>query len=254
MALNLRQRFGPKGTLPQSWLMGDFRFVPAEYASLREYKIEHDEVDMVEKPLAVDRLYFLIRASESLDLELALCLEGTAAAAELLFRRLEAFQREPAAEAVQDVAVARSLGQVGVAWSWGEDERDGVAGFVRHNVLAILQGSYETLLEQAQELDAALARLNAGDSPPQIDKPSFDLGAGEAALRVEPGGRVDLGLPMGPERLFFLAAGGSVNRDPREPTRHYFRAGLGKGPQVVTVLGVGAGLLPARQTIRIAIE
>ena len=254
MALNLRERFGPKGVLPQSSLTGDFRFVPTEYTSLRAYRIEHEDVDVLEKPRAVDRLYFLTHGSDSLQLEFALCLEGATAAAELLFRRAEAFQREPAAEAVRDLVLAEGIGALGLAWSWSKEERNGVAGFVRHNVLVFLQGRYETLLQQARELDAALARTPVGAGPSETAEPSFDLGH-ETTLRVAPGGRVDLGLPLRPgENHFFIASGGSVNRDPKEPTRHYFRAGLGKGPQLVTALRVGGGLLPARQMIRIMIE
>lgn len=255
MALNLRERFGPKGAMRPSSLTGDFSLVPTEYPSLREHRIEHEEVDVLEKPLAVDRLYFLTHGSDSLQLELALCLEGAAAAAELLFRRLEAFQREPAADAVRNLALTSGIGDLGVAWSWGKEERNGVAGFVRHNVMAFLQGRYETLLEQARELDATLGRTPGGAGPSQTDEPSFELGAREAALGVTPGGRIDLGVPIrAGERHFFIASGGSVNRDPKEPARYYFRAGLVKGPQLVTVLRVGAGLRPARQTIRITIE
>ncbi|MEP7346480.1 MAG: hypothetical protein ABI877_14510 [Gemmatimonadaceae bacterium] len=254
MAMNLRERFGTKGELPRSVVTGDFRFVPTEFATLRDYRIEHEEVDVVEKPLAIDRWYLLTHGVDSLQLEVALCLEGAVAAAELLFRRLEAYQREPAAEALRDLT-ASGIGDLGVAWSWDAKERTGVAGFVRHNVVAILQGRYDTLLDQARELDAALARIPAGDGPSEIAEPSFELGGRESSLRVASGGRVDLGLPARPgDQYFFLAAGGSVNRDPKEPTRRYFRAGLGKGQHLVTVLRVGAGLLPARQTIRITIE
>ena len=255
MALNLRERFGPKGLQPPALLTGDFRFVPGEYPSLREYRVEHDEVDVLEKPLAVDRLYLLAHGSDSLQLELALCLEGAAATTELLFRRLDAFQREPDTDALRDLAATSGIGSVGVAWSWGTEDRNGVAGFVRHNVMVLLQGRFETLIEQARELDAALARTPSGAGPSQTDEASFELVAPDTALRAVPGGRVDLGLPVrAGEQHFFIASGGSVNRDPKEPMRHYFRAGLDKGPQLVTVLRVGAGLLPARQTIRITIE
>ena len=255
MPLNLRERFGPKGAQPQSSLTGDFRFVPAEYMSLREYRIEHEEVFVLEKPLAVDRLYFLTFDSESLQIEFALCLEGTAAATELLFRRAESFQREPDVEAVRDLALADGIGDVGMAWSWDKVGRHGVAGFVRYNVLVFLQGRYETLLQQARELDVALTSTPAGAGLSQTAEPSFAFAAPETALRVAPGGRVDLGVPLwSGEHHFFIASGGAVNRDPKEPTRYYFRAGLGKGPQLVTTLRVGAGLLPAHQTIRITIE
>jgi len=249
MALNLRERFGRKG-MPQSVsLTGDFRFEPVVISSLREHKIVHEDVDVLEQPLAVDRLYLLAHGSDSLQLELALCLDGAAAAAELLFHRLDSFQREPAADALLDLS--GSIGDVGVAWSWGQEDRNGVAGFVRHNVMALLQGRFDTLVAQARELDAALANTPADAGVSHIDEASFE----SAASSVPPGGRVDLGLPLRPgERHFFIAAGGSVNRDPKDPAQHYFRAGLAKGPQLVTVLRVGAGLLPARQTIRITIE
>jgi hypothetical protein len=87
-----------------------------------------------------------------------------------------------------------------------------------------------------------------------IEDISFDL-PDHATLRVPPGGRVNLGSPRRPdERHFFLSTGGSVNRDPDQPRLHYFRAGLTRGAQLVRVLRVGAGLVPAQQTIRISIE
>lgn len=254
MALNLRERFARRDALTQLSLASDFRFVPSEYASLRDHRVEHDDIDVLEHPLTIDRLYFLVRGSDSLQLEFALSLEGASGASELLFRRAEAFQREPASEAVQDLVLAHGIGDLGLTWSWGKEDRNGVVGFVRHNVLVFLQGRNETLIEQAREIDIALSRANARPSAPQIDEPSFEFGTGEA-LRVKRGERIDLGTPIKPgDRHFFISSGGSVNRDPKDPARHYFRAGLLEGQHRVTVLRVGAGLLPARQTIRITIE
>jgi len=255
MPLNLRRRFGGRTPLPPLWLMDDIRIAPANYASLRDYRIEHEEVHVLERPLAVDRQYFLTRGTDSLKLELALCLEGAAAAAELLFQRGENFQREADPAAVQDLALTRGIGDIGVAWGWNDKDRNGVAGFVRHNAMAFLQGSYEALLNQAADIDAGLKSVPAGMGPSERDDRSFDLPQPETALRVAPGGRLDLGLARVPtETHFFMASGGSVNRDPKQPTFHYFRAGLIKGPQLITVLRVGSGLLPSRQTIRITIE
>lgn len=254
MALNLRERFGPKEPVPQLLLADDFEFSPAAYPSLREFRVDHEEVGVLETPVAIDRRYFLSHGSDSLRLELALCLAGFSAAVELLFQRASAFQREPADEAVVDLPRASGIGQVGVAWSWGKDERDGVAGFVRHNVLVFMQGRYETLLEHARALDAVLAR---GATTAEYFESAAPLLAvsGEGALTVAPGGRIDLGLPTSPDaQHFFIASGGSVNRDPTEPTRYYYRAGLEKGTHLVTVFRVGRGLLPARQTIRVTIS
>jgi len=254
MALNLRERFGRKGPASQLLLADDFQFSTAAYPSLREFQVAHDDVGVLETPLAIDRRYFLTHGSDSLQLELALCLAGVAAAVDLLFERASAFQREPAEDAIVDLATANSIGEVGLAWPWGKGERNGVAGFVRHNVLVFLQGRYETLLEHGKALDAALAR--AATTKEYSDSSVVLLAiSGEGALTVTPGGRVDLGLPTSSDaRHFFLATGGSVNRDANEPIRYYYRAGLEKGTYVITALRVGAGLLPARQTIRVTIS
>ena len=254
MALNLRERFGPKGERRHSSLAADFRFVPGEYPSLRDYRVEHEEVDVLENPLAVDRLYFLAHGSDSLKVELALCLEGPDAALDLLFHRAEAFQRDPPEDAIVDLPVAHAIGDAGVAWLWGREERNGVAGFVRHNAIAFLQGRYDTLVEIARDLDRSLASVQARAGPSYVDDPSFELPQPDLVFRVPPAGRVDLGPSAKPdERHFFIAASGSVNRDPADPARHYFRAGLVAGPHSVLVLRVGAGLMPARQVIRVAI-
>jgi hypothetical protein len=243
MALNLRERFAGRGSEPRAALAEEFEFSPADYPSLREYRVEHEEVSLLEAPLAVDRQYFLTHGSDSLKLEFALCLTGSEAAFELLVLRATAFQREPAEAAVVDLARSDNIGDVGVAWSWGSNERDGVVGFVRHNVLVFMQGRHETLLEHARAIYAG------------SEETLFDVGDKDGALATAPGGRVDLGVPVAPDmRHFFVASGGSVNRDASNLSLHYFRAGLDKGSQQVQIFRVGRGLLPARQTIRITIS
>jgi hypothetical protein len=252
MPLDLRERFGPKGALPQSSLAGDFRFQPSEIPALRDYRILQEEVDVLESPLAVDRLYDLASGRRQLKLELALSINGSVAAVDLLFRRLAAFQRDPEEKDVRDLAKLDGVGEVGVAWPWEGPDALGVVGFVRHNVVVMLQGLFEPVVQQARDLDAAISRTPTGDKPSMTEEPSFALGERASAT---PGGRLDLGLPMkSDERLFFITSGGSVNRDPNQPSLYYFRAGLTRGTQTVTVLRVGAGLVPARQTIRITIE
>jgi hypothetical protein len=252
MPLDLRERFGPKGALPQSSISGDFRFDPAEIPALREYRIVQEDVDVLESPLGVDRLYDLASGRRQLRLELALSINGPAAALDLLFRRLAAFQRDPEENDVRDLAKLDGIGEVGVAWPWQGPDALGVVGFLRHNVVVMLQGLFEPAVQQARDLDAAIARASTGDKPSMREEPSFELGE---RVTTNPGGRLDLGLPVkGDERLFFITSGGSVNRDPNQPSRYYFRAGLTRGLQTVTVLRVGAGLVPARQTIRITIE
>jgi hypothetical protein len=255
MAINLRERFGPKVMQALPLQADDFEFRPGDHASMHEFRIEHEEVSLLEKPLAVERRYFMSHGSDTLRIEFALCLEGFAAALELLFQRAGAFQREPADNAVVDLSRDYSIGDAGLAWAWGADERDGVAGFVRRNVLVFMQGRHSLLIDHASALDAALSRLGSTPSYDDGRAVFFDVAGGERALTVAPGGRIDLGVPVpSGAQYFFTASGGSVNRDPAEPGRFYFRAGLDKGNHRVSAFLVGRGLLPARQTIPITIS
>jgi len=254
MALNLRDRFGTDYKMARPFLVEDYVFSPVEYPSLRDYRVEHEELNLLATPLAVDRYYFLSHGPDSLKLELTLCLSGSDAADHLLFERAGAFEREPELEMVVDLARAEKVGDVGVAWQWGRDERDGVAGFVRHNVLVFIQGRYETLLEHSRAIDADLARHKTGPDAGDRAETLFELDGKESMLSVAPAGRIDLGVPTSPESPhFFLASGGSINRDPMDPGRYYYRAGIEKGTERVTMYRIGRGLIPDYQTIRISI-
>lgn len=251
MAVNLRERFSRQGEGKS--LDADFSFDPKNLASLSAYKVLHEEVDVLEQPLAVDREILLSHGSDSLQLELALCLDGPADATELLFHRLESFQREPGEGAARTLGEA--IGEVGITWLWSSEDRNGVAGFVRHNVMALLQGRFDTLEQQARELDQALVRTPASNGAQVLNETLFEVGQMGVTIEVSAGGRVDLGAPRHPrDKHFFLAEGGSVNRDPKEPGQLYYRAGLRKGLRVVTAIRVGPGLLPTRQILRFNVE
>jgi hypothetical protein len=198
----------------------------------------------------VSRRVFLSHGSDTLRIEFALCLGGFEAAVGLLFQRAAAFEREPLEQGIVDIARASGVGDVGLAWSWGE--RDGEAGFVRHNVMVFLHGRHETLLQQARELDAALSRQSTAASRTQQAEAVFD---GRDALAVAAGGRAELGATLSRDaKHFFVATGGAVNRDPADPSSHYYRAGLTPGHYVIDAYRVGRGLLPVQQTIRVTIS
>jgi hypothetical protein len=255
MALNLRERILGRGLAPRPSLIEDFRFEVAALAPYAKYQVAHEEVDVLETPLAVERRYVLTHGSDFLRVDFALCLDGFAAAAELLVQRAAASQREPAADAVIDLSRTNGIGDVGVAWPWGGEERDGVAGFVRHNVMVWMSGRWDSLLEQARALDAALAQRKTGAaSGVAFAEPLFTAIAGERTLQVQAGGRIELGMPVRTEaRHFFIATGGSVNRDPAQGG-WYFRAGLRQGSYSIQAWRVNEGLLPARQNINIKID
>jgi hypothetical protein len=251
MATNLRERFGPKEPLSRGLLAEDFVFSPAEHGALRNYRIERESVTMLETPLAVSRRYVLSRAPEGVQLELALCLEGGDAAVALLFQRAEAFQRKPADDAIIDLAREHRIGEVGLSWTWGKDQRDAVLGFVRYNVLVFMQGDHEVLLEAARFIDKALA--GRGTTGAYSDVAGVVAVVGQAVVRA--GGRLEVEVPTDRDaRYFFIANGGAVNRDPGAPARHYYRAGLVPGSYRLTVFRVGAGLLPSRQTVPVTIN
>ena len=255
VALNLRERFGPREPVTRRLLAQDFEFSPDKYPSLREFKLERDELGMSEKPLAVNRSYVLARGPEGLQLDLSLCLDGPDAAFELLFLRAGAFQRVPDSDRLVDVSAALQAGDAGVAWRWNERTSDGVLAFVRYNILVFMKGRFELLESFARELDADLSRLETraeyGDSAAPVIEP---VGT-EGTLAAPAGTRFDLGKPPRPEaQHFFTASGGSVNRDASEPGRFYFRAGLQKGNFSIVAYRVGKGLLPDRQTIPVRIS
>lgn len=255
MALDLRQLVVPRELPPRPPLAEDFRFEPRTLPALAGYDVTHEEVDLSEAPLAVERRYVLTHGSDFLRLDFTLCLDGFAAAVDLLLQRAAAFQREPAADAIIDLARTHGIGDVGVAWPWSREDRDGVAGFVRHNVLVWMSGRWDSLSEQARALDAALAPRKTGVAGATAAGSVFGALGGERPLQVPAGGRLDLGVPDRPEaRHFFIARGGAVNRDPARDAAWYFRAGLAKGTFAVEVFRVEHGLLPVRQTIRINVE
>ena len=254
MALNLRDRFGPKDPDSRRLLGQEFEFSPSNYESLREFAVERDEVELDEKPLAVTRSYVLARGLEGVQLQLSLCLQGPREAFDLLFHRASSFQREPEPERAIDLSRKLDIGDGGVGWQWNDREPDGVLGFVRFNVLVFMRGRFERLQAIARELDADLSRRETRNEYADSAEPLFTA-ARAGGLEAAAGSRVDLGKPQRPDsRYFFVATGGSVNRDPSDPGLFYYRAGLAKGSYSIAAWRVGKGLLPDRQTIPVRIS
>ena len=254
MALNLRDRFGPKDPDSRRMLGQDFEFSPSNYPSLLEFTVDRDEVGLDEKPLAVTRSYVLARGLEGVQLQLALCLQGPREAFDLLFHRASSFQREPEPERTLDVSRKLDIGDAGVGWQWDPREPDGVLGFVRFNVLAFMRGRFERLQAFARELDADLSRRETRSDYADSPEPLF-AAARAGGLEAAAGSRLPLGAPQRPDsQHFFVATGGSVNRDASQAGHFYYRAGLAKGSYSIIAWRVGKGLLPDRQTIPVRIS
>jgi hypothetical protein len=253
MALNLRERFGPKEPDSRRVLGQDFEFSPSNYPSLKDFAVERNELELGEKPLAVTREYVIAYGMEGVQLELSLCLAGPAAAYELLFHRATSFQREPTPERVVDVARKLDIGDAGVGWQWDDREPDGVLGFVRFNVLAFMRGRFDRLQAFARELDADLSKRETRTEYADSPKLLFES-AGRDGHATTAGARLDLGTSSNGSTTFFVATGGSVNRDAAEPGLFYYRAGLAKGNYTIVAYRVGKGLLPDRQTMTVRIS
>ena len=212
MALNLRDRFGPRGPDSRRLLGQEFRFSPSNYPSLWEFAVERDEPGLGEKPLAVTRDYVLAHGLEGLQLQLALCLRGPRDAFDLLFERASSFQREPAGERIADISKSSGVGEAGVGWQWSDREHDGVLGFVRFNVLAFMRGRFDRLQAFARELDADLLKRETLTEYTDSAVPMFDAAARAGGLDAAAGSRVPLGTPEPADsHYFFVASGGSVN-------------------------------------------
>ena len=255
MALNLRERFGPKEPGARRLLGQDFEFSPSNYPSLQDFVVDRNELEFGEKPLAVMRTFVLARGMEGVQLELALCLAGPAAAIELLFQRASAFQREPEAGRIVDISRKLDIGDAGVGWSWSEREPDGVLGFVRFNVLVFMRGRFERLQALARELDADLAKRETRTEYTDSPTPLIESAARAGTLQAAAGARLDLdtSAPEGAQ-YFFIAIGGSLKRDDAAPAHFYYRAGLAKGEYTIVAYRVGKGLLPDRQTMTVGIS
>lgn len=255
MALNLRERFGPKEPDSRRLLAQDFEFAPSNYPPLRDFTVERNELELLERPLAVTRAWVLARGMEGLQLEFALCLDGPAAAFELLYQRASAFQRELPENRITDVSRGAGIGDAGIAWQWNDREPDGVLGFVRHNLLVFMKGAFERLQVFARELDTDLSKLETRAQYADSPHPLFDAAARRVTLETTAGSRLDLGTPPGGDsKYFFVAGGGSVNRDAHDPGHFYYRAGLEKGDYTIVAYRVGRGLLPDRQTLPVRIS
>jgi hypothetical protein len=254
MPPNLRELFGPQGPRRRDLLAEDFEFSVGRFPSFREFVVDRNEPGMLEKPLAVTRRYILRRGLEGLQLEFVLCLGGSDAAVDLLFERASAFQRQPAADTLIDARSQLNIGETGIAWRWDEREPEGVLAFVRYNVLVFMRGRFQALEGQARELDADLSRRKVTIEYSDGEGPLLQTLTKGGTYSVARGGRLDLGSPILPDTgYFFVASGGSINRNTEDSTRYYYRAGLEKGTHTVAIYRLGSGLLADRQTIQIEI-
>jgi hypothetical protein len=222
---SLRERFAfddlRKVTHPR--LAQDFVFSPHILGGAPPMTVRHQEVGFLEN--------------------------GFADAVAVLFDHAEAFQRELPLDAVVETADALDIGQFGLAWPWSGEGQPDVLGFVRHNVSVFIQASGGTAVAPGRAIDAVLRELaTTDDYTPSSEGPLAHALGTEKTRSVSAGRRLDLGRFPASESHFFLADGGSVNRDPDAPEAYYFRAGLEAGPRTITLFSVGDGILPRMET------
>jgi hypothetical protein len=236
--------------LDPSFMVEDFVFSPGDFPSLVDLAAVADDLSVVEVPRIVRRTVGLRGRVAALELGLALGVEGTDPAFALLVGFLQTFQRPIPFDAVvylQDPPIG--IGDSGLAWAWDGGPDLDVLAFLRANVLVTLKRHAGVdPIAVAREVDHALESREHVIAPPV--NPYYGLeGSGEGAmstLAVAAGSRVALPIPpsLAGRSLFFATAQGSANRDPDDPGRWYYRAGLDPGSVTVDVLAVGRGLVP----------
>jgi hypothetical protein len=257
----LRQRFEAEvSKLPSGLLLGeDWVFTPTRHPALAAFTIVYQEASLREAPLAVLRNLHLASGKDpaaTVQLDVALSMNDTRAAVDLLFQFADSFERMIPIDKVQNTAQTIGVGDFGVAWSWAGEGPLEVVAFLRHNVAVMLQRHHgeDVLSTAAREIDAMLSSLKT------VVRYSEEAGGffSEVRRREGPNPKVPAGasLPLGSrldqnETYFFLTDGGSVNRDPTRTDTWYFRAGLEKGRREITLLRLGAGILPVRERLTV---
>lgn len=256
----LRERFDFKRLSEEArgLLASDFAFEPSGLSTLGAYGAVAQTVDLIESPLAILRhvdLSHRDKAHRTIEVDLVLCIEGRPDALERLAWAVESFQREIPEEAITRVD---GLKDFGVGWAWDRGKPDHMVAFVRNNlVVTLFSHEPEDMGPVARELDAALPQPTVDSYSPSAGRvlERVRKGAGGGEVRVQAGSRLELGEPaIAPEdSVFFLATGGSINRDPSRVKERYFRAGLEKGKFRITAFHVGRGLVPVVETLDVEI-
>ena len=243
-------------------LGADYVFKPSLPAA-QAFKNVYERVLLEETPLAVRREIHLQHQEKphtNAKLTLALAWEGFAGAITLLERFVNGFQRAVPAEAVSSTVTRNEIGDFGVAWAWEKaSQGPDVLAFVRFNVLVAITGhDTETgfITGLAEQIDRELRSLPT--VPSYGDQAEGLLSrAMTQAPRVPAGGRLELGEFATETKegvtLFFLTSSGSVNRDPESPQKWYYRAGVERGAQEITLYRVGKGILPLRERLRVEV-
>lgn len=242
-------------------LATDYIFTP-RFPLAEPFKNVYEKVFLEETPLAVVREIHLQHSEKphaSAKVTLALCWNGFADAMTLLERFVNSFQRAaPAGGPWQH----NEIGDFTVLWSWDQRRmEENVIAMVRFNVFMAATG-HDTepgfLIALAAQADRELRALPTTESYPDQSEGLFsNVRRGtEGAPRVPAGGRLDLGEFAAEKEgasLFFLASSGSINRDPQDPQKWYYRAGAQRSTQEITLYRVGRGILPLRERLRVEV-
>src|SRR5688572_152855 len=213
----LRERFSADTRHLSTALLGeDWVFHPALYPALADLAIVHDETSFCEMPTAVLRRISLahpLRRSETVQLDVALALNGASDAVKLLFEFAMSFERPVPLERVSNTAAANQIGDFGLAWSWSEPGATDVVAFVQHNALIMLQAHRieERLLPAAQQIDTTLRSLKTVATYAENADGFFSevRHAHGAVPKMRAKARLTLGGPIVPtERYFFVTSDG----------------------------------------------
>ena len=262
--LRIRFAYNKLRALSRPLLGENFILEEERLPTLTKFEIVHQEVSLRRTPLAISRKYYFA-ANENKRitsyLRLTLCLNGFQDALELLFSFAEEFQRPLPLEVVTNATEKYQIGDVGLAWTWRDEGEPEIIAFVRNNLLVTIQGhNIEDLtVAIAKEIDGAVKKLRTTDKYIAAKEGIFTevrRKKGEQP-KVPAGGTLTIGIvPSKQDSLgfsFFLATSGSMNRDIKNPEVWYYRAGMQKGKQEITLLRADSGILPIKERLILTI-
>ncbi len=256
---NLRDQFDFDNLLELSPpLIGeDYEFKIQNIPALVDkYEILHDEISFVENSSILTRGYYIgehRKKQTILKFNLVFCWTGFKQALNYLFDFCESFQRPIPISTVFSITKKHKIGAFGLSWSWDNED---IICAVRNNVVFTLKVSEARLgIDTALGIDRGLSELRTtSEYREEEDSSLSSIKKKIEGSSIPAGGSITLGdFPTEDINYFFVTTSGSMNLIPASNNTWYYRAGLEKGNQKLTLFYVGSGILLKKESIKFKI-
>ena len=218
-------------------------------------RISHQFVSVRHDPARIARRYLFARPETSavaVELRLTLCLDGGSDAKEVVFRTVESHQGA-LPRPITETSASLSLGEPGFAWGYREAKTIDAVVFARHNLVVFLRRYGEfAVIEYARGLDRDLQACETCDAYALSPTGAF-AEVGKRPATVRQGQRLDLATEGADQKFYYAASAGSVNRDPQQPRRRYFRAPGASQNVTLWAYALRGGMLARREVLQVEV-